>query len=61
MFCSSDPGCYDLVNKTRVSTDVESGDPKLGNNKTYIKSFFSLFFISTLEFLHKKMMKKYFN
>lgn len=27
MFYSSDPGCYELVNKTQVSTDVESGDP----------------------------------
>lgn len=34
MFCSSDPGCYDLVNKTQVSTDLESGDPEFGNNKT---------------------------
>lgn len=33
MFCSSDPGCYKLVNKTQVSTDVESGDPEFGYDK----------------------------
>lgn len=30
LFYSSDPGCYELVNKTQVSTDVESGDPNTG-------------------------------
>lgn len=25
------PGCYKLVNKTQVSTDVESGDPEFGD------------------------------
>lgn len=26
-------GCYELVNKSNVLTDVESGDPEFGNNK----------------------------
>lgn len=30
MFYYSDPGCYALVSKTHVSTDVESGDPEFG-------------------------------
>lgn len=30
MFYSSDPGCYELVNKIQVSPDVEPGDPEFG-------------------------------
>lgn len=33
MFYFSDPGCYELVNKTQVTTDVESGDPEFGYDK----------------------------
>lgn len=33
MFYSSDPGCYELVNKIQVSADVESGDPEFGYDK----------------------------
>lgn len=33
MFHSSDTGCYGLVNKRRVSIDVESGDSEIGKNK----------------------------
>lgn len=33
MFYSSDPGCYELVNKTQVSTDVESGGSEFGYDK----------------------------
>lgn len=33
LFYSSDPGCYELVNKRQVSTDVESGEPEFGYNK----------------------------
>lgn len=30
------PGCYELVNKTQVSKDVESGDPEFGYDKMEI-------------------------
>lgn len=33
LFYPSDPGCYELVNKIQVSTDVESGDQEFGYDK----------------------------
>lgn len=33
LFYSSDPDCYELVNKKNVSTDVESGDTEFGYDK----------------------------
>lgn len=29
--CFPDPGCYDLVKQTHNSTDLDLGNPELGN------------------------------
>lgn len=43
-FYFSDPGCYKLVNKTKVSRDLDSGGPELGYNEMLIKCFIMIFF-----------------
>lgn len=42
-FYFSDPGCYKLVNKTKVSIDLDSGGPEFVYNEMLIKCFIMIF------------------
>lgn len=59
------PGCYELVNKTQVSTDVESGDPEFGYDKmeiiittSMIVIFLCLVAVTTVLCLRRKKEKR---